>query len=237
MRQSNAAMSGALTPWGVTAAALLVGISAGMAVLAVASRLALREGDARVPVLVTLLAGCSLLAAGIFLPRYLVYAIIRLIERHWSDSRGRERLTMILLSPRDGDATFRRAGVAVFALAGGLLAAGLPLGIRAVDAIRDLLFDTFVWSWPALVGLNAILVMCLLAVPLFFMGGTLLLLHRYAAAAPQNPSGVVPAGAIGVLVGALACMSTTASATALAASPLPLLIVAAAAGWSSTRAR
>lgn len=219
----------------------MVGVSASLVVLALSLQLAAREGDGRVPLLVTMLAGCIVLAGGVILPRRLVHLAVRLAERYMTDMPGKEKLSLMLLPLRDGDATFRGAAVAVSALAAGVLAALIPLLLRVGQWVRGILFDHFVWSWPALAVLDFAFAVGVLAAPMFVMGCVLTLLDRYATLTARGDHAVPAGAAAGAVIGAamvtVMATSSTGPATVLAAAPLPLLMVAAAAGWRMMRHR
>jgi len=181
------------------------------------------------------------LACGVHIPKHLANLASRHFRRGLADLRGRSGQPLTAVDSAPGDAAFRGIALAACLLTTGMLLALVPSVMRAANAVRDLLFEHFVWSWPALGLLNFLFAFTVLVGPAFVLGVTLALMHRLAQRLLYDP-GFVPywavgGGGLGMVLLALADMNSISPETVLATTPLPLLVVAGALGWRYTKDR
>ncbi len=226
---------------GIAGATLLAGCAACVTTMTVSGHLAVAAGDRSIAPPLSVGAGLVALACGVHIPKHLVNIAARHVRRGLADLRGRSGRAVTAVDSAASDAAFRGIALAACLLTTGMLLVLLPTFMRAANAVRDLLFEHFVWSWPALGLLNLLLAFAVLIGPIFVLGVTLALMHRMAQRILHDP-GFVPywavgGGGLGMLLLALADMNSISSATVLATTPLPLLVVAGALGWRYTKDR
>lgn len=224
---------------GIAGATLLAGAAACVTTMTVSGHLAAAVGDRSVPPPLSVGAGLVALACGVHMPKQLVTLAVRHVRRGVADLRGRSGQPLTAMDSAAGDAAFRGIALAACLLTTGLLLALLPTLMRVANTVRDLLFEHFVWSWPALGLFNFLFAFTVLVGPVFVLGVTLALMHRIAQRTFCDP-GFVPywavgGGGLGMLLLALADMNSMSPATVLAITPLPLLVVAGALGWRFTK--